>query len=884
MNDADRGQHGDGRVLWGVPALPANRIAHPRLEARLEKWLRGSSILVVDAPAGFGKTVGVAGWLRERAYTHPVVWIDCGGMVGTARQIWETMIGAMGRLGLLPQREAAAALDGPADYSVLQDLAVPVIVVFDDVDRVESAPELDRVAHLARQTPLVRAIVIVSSIEDEGSISDTVDRVTIEASTLAWTAGMVSDFAESVYPAAAGRIDYRAITEATGGRPGALLHYLTVWDRAASENVGLGGRNARDIALEWSLTHLRTRKGGERVVTVFSLIALSIRMPADLLTTLMRDEPVGDAVATLLKDGLIMASRIPGDEFVSYEIPTQERELLQEYAATVLDGAIPGIHEQAARALEHRAPALAIHHYAGAGLYENAVALMKAVWSEVGEQISTPEFRIAASAIPDDFYRGDLEALAIRLLQSRLPPFDVQRRRDLETFLINVPASRLLSIPIERRILVVAAVVWGRLSRGKIREATALGVQLTRELEAGGLTEKAELAPALAVLWAQIAEAYLLAGRPRHGTEFTSRIRRLGVTDRLSFVRFRTTSLEALARAWSGELTAAQELIDEARRTYAAEDRPESESEYPLVFAESLVAHSHLDAEGLLRAGAWFRGFVNEAPRWRALVQLSEGYGLLYSGRAEAALTALRKAMPVVEQQEDLAIIDAMSQSLLSDLCVAVGRAGDAFDVLIDVPSTIGHSICLAVQRASAHLATGQPLLALADTDACIARGRDHSMRTLPSVILRRAIAQDQLGQGTAADELFLEFFTMMRRGPALSPYLNLSRSALATLFARFGQEHPESADEAVELWTGVESISHLLLSERAHGPLSTAELRILSLLQNKRTVSEIAAVLLVSPVTVRSQLSSIYRKLGVSTRIEAADIAAAMGLDPDAH
>jgi LuxR family maltose regulon positive regulatory protein len=63
------------------------------------------------------------------------------------------------------------------------------------------------------------------------------------------------------------------------------------------------------------------------------------------------------------------------------------------------------------------------------------------------------------------------------------------------------------------------------------------------------------------------------------------------------------------------------------------------------------------------------------------------------------------------------------------------------------------------------------------------------------------------------------------------------------------------------------------------HQPLSPAELRLLPYLQTHLTLAEIGQRLFVSRNTVSSELSSIYRKLGVSKRHDAVERATAMGL-----
>ncbi|GCE06627.1 hypothetical protein KDAU_39560 [Dictyobacter aurantiacus] len=58
------------------------------------------------------------------------------------------------------------------------------------------------------------------------------------------------------------------------------------------------------------------------------------------------------------------------------------------------------------------------------------------------------------------------------------------------------------------------------------------------------------------------------------------------------------------------------------------------------------------------------------------------------------------------------------------------------------------------------------------------------------------------------------------------------------------------------------------------HDPLSSQEQRVLRLLVAGHTYAEIARELIVSPNTIKTQVSSIYRKLGVSRRAEASLIA----------
>jgi LuxR family maltose regulon positive regulatory protein len=65
----------------------------------------------------------------------------------------------------------------------------------------------------------------------------------------------------------------------------------------------------------------------------------------------------------------------------------------------------------------------------------------------------------------------------------------------------------------------------------------------------------------------------------------------------------------------------------------------------------------------------------------------------------------------------------------------------------------------------------------------------------------------------------------------------------------------------------------------RVGPPLSPAELRLLPYLQTHLTLGEIGQRLSVSRNTVSSEVGSIYRKLGVSSRSEAVVQATSIGL-----
>lgn len=106
---------------------------------------------------------------------------------------------------------------------------------------------------------------------------------------------------------------------------------------------------------------------------------------------------------------------------------------------------------------------------------------------------------------------------------------------------------------------------------------------------------------------------------------------------------------------------------------------------------------------------------------------------------------------------------------------------------------------------------------------------------------------------------------------PELSPTCISYISTLLTAFAQEEQKHTQKA-------TNLQIEKHTPQApEGLYEPLSPQEQRVLSLLIAGQTYAEIAQKLVVSPNTIKTQVSSIYRKLDVSRRAEA--IAAARRL-----
>ncbi len=149
-------------------------------------------------------------------------------------------------------------------------------------------------------------------------------------------------------------------------------------------------------------------------------------------------------------------------------------------------------------------------------------------------------------------------------------------------------------------------------------------------------------------------------------------------------------------------------------------------------------------------------------------------------------------------------------------------------------------------------------------------RRLDVSSRDRCELRLIEAAAQLELGEEEESVRIFRDVRGALNRLGAVHPYATLPRPALEAL----SSEVPVGAAAAWMLRSWVpERYDYVQLSER--------ERVVLDHLVTLPGASQIAGRLVVSPNTVKKQLTSLYTKLGVHSRAEALRVAEHLGLVP---
>jgi LuxR family maltose regulon positive regulatory protein len=166
-------------------------------------------------------------------------------------------------------------------------------------------------------------------------------------------------------------------------------------------------------------------------------------------------------------------------------------------------------------------------------------------------------------------------------------------------------------------------------------------------------------------------------------------------------------------------------------------------------------------------------------------------------------------------------------------------------------------------------------------------------MGRLIDIIVLKALALQRLGDARAAEVALAKCLDLAEPGEYVRIFLDKGQPLHALLaqwlsHQQFHREAPERAGKlqayARQLLSKFEArpvVASASSGASLYEPLSPRELEVLQLIALGRTNQEIARQLIVSAGTVKAHTASIYRKLDVANRTEAAARARQLGILP---
>jgi LuxR family maltose regulon positive regulatory protein len=160
------------RTKFFVPPIRSSQIARPRLSNLIDCGL-DRALILVSAPAGYGKTTLVSSWLKEKKI--PFAWLSLDSGDNDAVRFLQYLIAAMAPFAPDAEAEATGKLQGiqSAQFETVINLLVnelasipdPFVLVLDDLHLIQSETVLKILAFLLDHLPPQLHLVLITRID-----------------------------------------------------------------------------------------------------------------------------------------------------------------------------------------------------------------------------------------------------------------------------------------------------------------------------------------------------------------------------------------------------------------------------------------------------------------------------------------------------------------------------------------------------------------------------------------------------------------------------------------------------------------------------------------------------------------------------------------------
>ena len=160
------------RTKFFVPPIRSSQIARPRLSDLIDEGL-DRALILVSAPAGYGKTTLVSSWLKEKKI--PFAWLSLDSGDNDPIRFLQYLIAAMAPFAPDVEAEAPGMLQGiqPAQFETVINLLVnelasipdPIFLVLDDLHLIQTETVLKILAFLLDHLPPQMHLALITRID-----------------------------------------------------------------------------------------------------------------------------------------------------------------------------------------------------------------------------------------------------------------------------------------------------------------------------------------------------------------------------------------------------------------------------------------------------------------------------------------------------------------------------------------------------------------------------------------------------------------------------------------------------------------------------------------------------------------------------------------------
>lgn len=855
------------------PAPSTGYIPRPRVSALLDAAARTPTVLVTG-PAGTGKTLAVADWVRRPGADITTAWLSLDRADSQTPRLWSSLLSAL-TVAVAGTVDLPAAPRNPDPGFLMEAIRAVggrLRIVFDDLQRVEEGDSLAWLEDLMNWPPAGLQLILVGRHEPpillqklrlEGKLSD-VRAIGLafdedEAALLLRDSGIELE-----------RDELARMTRSAGGWAAALRLAVLSLEVGADRGLILDtfagpGFNVSQYLWDEVLGLLPAEFGEFLLCT-----SVSERLCAPLATAISLN-PDADRILEALAEEQLLSHEVSDTGWY------QMHPLLARVLKTRLLTTRPDLGHRSHRGAalwfkDNGAPIQALEHAIAAADPDliGSMALSTGLTTRPGpdrerfvEQLTRipdsaaghPELAVARAIAAFDEHAHTNPRLAIEWGEVSLAALPEPRRGAAESVLLLLRTRLAYREHDGPSVLEHARA--GRRLLERLTHEDVQGWELLRRTALG--------AEGIGELW---------AGDPARAVEL------------LSFALAHPTlapSAPEPSVSGSGMLAVAAALRGTTKLAAAETDRlllPEAgicrriHLQWPwlaraLTELESAAfeASLHAQREAVDAAGERLDPFVEIA------LKISSGRRLTHLGELVAANRALLEAEELLHRRPGLLALRPSLVAARVDLWLARGEAGRCVAHLAQHPfdDQVGATSLVTTARARVLLATGRAdLVRETVSELCDGVG------VVPvEAWLAIAAAEDQLRRDGRAVEALDRALGLAEDDSVRLPLYKPTHRMVSALVRHLEVvgTHRDLIEWSLDTGSGRDT--------RSQGPISLTEREgaVLLYLQTMSSNAEIARSLCVSENTVKQHLKSIYRKLSVSSRRDAVRVARASGL-----
>jgi LuxR family maltose regulon positive regulatory protein len=881
--------------LTGVPRLPAATVSRPRLLRALDDGA-GSPAVVLRGPAGCGKTVLLADWARRhRDDDERVLWLDLGAVLDVPGPVpsldqrallWAAVGRALrgsGRSSTTLARLLGDDLVVAPSRSVLVQAAAAhdrsLVLVLDGLDLlVDEAAQADLQAVLA-SSGRVRALAATRSRSwlERADVAAALDTVLVGPDALALTPQEAAVVVTGVLRRPVDGSRVAVLDTAVGGHAGAVVAAArAVAARVEADRtllVDRGGRSFEEALAESALDHVRAslarrlRGGPVPELVLRTSVVDSLPTPLAARLTGLPDPVAAAALDRAAEEGLgawrTESTGVHG-EFAYYDAVREA--LRSELRTTRPDDAAHLLREAVAWALEEDRPMIAAR--AAAALLDMPLLsrVLQSSWSTFTLRHAA-ELVGVLGALPGRRTARHPVVLAMTAIAfSTVSMHHARVAEALEATLAAVGERVGTASPADQAFL-LALESQSRRMLGDLVRAREAAARADAVLSALSPPERESLAPVASFVHQQLGVTALLDGSPELALRSFGQAAATASGREQEAQRASSLAAAAFVHLLVGEVSTGRALLGQVG----------DETAGPVGLARAVLALEDFRPHDALRLVPDVEPLMGSSEHW-PIVLAVRASAMISLGRASAAghlvdLDAQAARWSVRSPATGAtAVVLATARVRLLLAGGRVSRAEAELERLpVDEPAVV-------LRRAAAHLLRADARRAADAVGAALLTGlADPRVRS--QLLLLRAVAELRLGRDSTALATFTTVVDALAHTGLRTVLLTVPRDDLELLVdAATAAGDPRAADM---LRPGLPLASDLP-GDAIGSSLSEREEVVLRSLATERSLPSVAAELHVSVNTVKTQLRSVYRKLGVSGRREAVEAATQRGLIGD--